>query len=100
MRPDGAGVHMSHGHAECVPRCFTERTRLIEGRVVKIYVDVVVRDCVCLFHAGKLGCRPTCCKRQNRTRLVQGWLKDCLGTCFSLRSDALLTDFRNDLAKA
>ena len=58
MRPNGAGVHMSHGHAEGVPRCFTERTRLIKTRVVEIYMDVVVRDGVCLFHAGKLGGTP------------------------------------------
>ena len=51
MRADGAGMHMPHRHVERIACGLTKAAGLVDGLIVKIDVDVIVGDRVCLFHA-------------------------------------------------
>ena len=46
----GTLMNTSHGDAKAVSGIFAKGARLIEGGVVKVNMDVVVGDDVCVFH--------------------------------------------------
>ena len=50
MRTYGAFVHSAHRDAKLIPRSFAEIAGLLGGISVKIDVNVVVGDYVCVFH--------------------------------------------------
>ena len=51
MRADRAGMHMPHRHVERIACGLTKAAGLVDGLIVKIDVDVIVGDRICLFHA-------------------------------------------------